>query len=100
MMIQVACVKIDANTKEVDSYKLLTLKQFLQVFRGIQTQAAAIKVRRVIQLSVMMMRCNRVFLRLLMMMKTVPRPLTVLTPLATPAVRWRGPAEQRNIPFN
>ena len=46
MMIQVACVKIDANTKEVDSYKLLTLKQFLQVFRGIQTQAAAIKVRR------------------------------------------------------
>jgi len=41
--VKVACVKIDANTKEVDSYKLLTLKQFLQVFRGIQTQAAAIK---------------------------------------------------------
>jgi len=41
--VKVACVKIDATTKEVDSYKLLTLKQFLSVFRGLQTQAAAIK---------------------------------------------------------
>jgi len=41
--VRVACVKVEASTKAVDSYRLLTLKQFLSVFKSLQTQTAAIK---------------------------------------------------------
>jgi len=41
--VRVACVKVDAESKDVDSYRLLTLKQFLAVFKSLQTQTAAIK---------------------------------------------------------
>jgi len=50
--VRVACVKVrpvhaegqvEASTKEVDSYRLLTLKQFLAVFKSLQTQTAAVK---------------------------------------------------------
>ena len=35
--------QVEASTKAVDSYRLLTLKQFLSVFKSLQTQTAAIK---------------------------------------------------------
>uniref|UniRef100_U5EX62 RING finger protein 141 n=1 Tax=Corethrella appendiculata TaxID=1370023 RepID=U5EX62_9DIPT len=35
--VRIACVKIDPQTKKIDSYKLLTLKKFLQVFQVFQT---------------------------------------------------------------
>jgi len=41
--VRVACVKVDADSKAVESYRLLTLKQFLAVFKSLQTQTAAIK---------------------------------------------------------
>jgi len=41
--VRVACVKVDAESKGVDSYRLLTLKQFLAVFKSLQTQTAAIR---------------------------------------------------------
>jgi len=41
--VRVACVKVDATSKGVDSYRLLTLKQFLAVFKSLQTQTAAIR---------------------------------------------------------
>jgi len=41
--VKVACVKVDATSKGVDSYRLLTLKQFLAVFKSLQTQTAAIR---------------------------------------------------------
>jgi len=41
--VRVACVKVDVDSKGVDSYRLLTLKQFLAVFKSLQTQTAAIK---------------------------------------------------------
>jgi len=40
--VRVACVKVDSDTKEVDSLRLLNLKQFLAVHRSIQIQAAAV----------------------------------------------------------
>ena len=36
-------VQVDAESKGVDSYRLLTLKQFLAVFKSLQTQTAAIR---------------------------------------------------------
>ena len=36
-------MQVDAESKDVDSYRLLTLKQFLAVFKSLQTQTAAIK---------------------------------------------------------
>jgi len=41
--VRVACVKVDASSKAVDSYRLLTLKQFLAIFKSLQTQTAAIR---------------------------------------------------------
>ena len=41
--VQVACVKVDSSSQEVDSYRLLNLKQFLAVFRSLQTQTAALR---------------------------------------------------------
>ena len=41
--VRVACVKVEASTKSVDSYRLLTLKQFLAVFKSLQTQTAAVR---------------------------------------------------------
>ena len=41
--VRVACCKVDASTKEVDSYRLLTLKQFLAIFKSLQTQTAALQ---------------------------------------------------------
>ena len=38
-----ACVKVDSSSQEVDSYRLLNLKQFLAVFRSLQTQTAALR---------------------------------------------------------
>ena len=39
---RVACCKVDANTKEIESYRLLTLKQFLAIYKSLQTQTAAL----------------------------------------------------------
>lgn len=44
--VRVACVKVDASSKSVDSYRLLTLKQFLAVFKSLQTQTAAIRCEK------------------------------------------------------
>ena len=41
--VRVACCKVDASSKEVDSYRLLTLKQFLAIFKSLQTQTAALQ---------------------------------------------------------
>lgn len=39
--VRIACVKVDPSTKKVECYKLLNLKQFLQVFRTFQTNLHA-----------------------------------------------------------
>lgn len=39
--VRIACVKVDPTTKKVECYKLLNLKQFLQVFRTFQTNLHA-----------------------------------------------------------
>uniref|UniRef100_A0A182RL75 RING finger protein 141 n=1 Tax=Anopheles funestus TaxID=62324 RepID=A0A182RL75_ANOFN len=39
--VRIACVKIDPETKKIDCFKLLTLQQFLQVFRTFQTNLHA-----------------------------------------------------------
>jgi len=41
--VRVACCKVDAASQEVDSYRLLTLKQFLAIFKSLQTQTAALR---------------------------------------------------------
>ena len=41
--VRVACCKVDSDTKEVDSYRVLTLKQFLAIFKSLQTQTAALR---------------------------------------------------------
>ena len=41
--VRVACCKVDANTKDVDTYRVLTLKQFLAIFKSLQTQTAALR---------------------------------------------------------
>ena len=40
--VRVACCKVDVSSKAVDSYRLLTLKQFLAIFKSLQTQTAAL----------------------------------------------------------
>ncbi|XP_055523938.1 RING finger protein 141-like [Wyeomyia smithii] len=39
--VRIACVKVDPSNKKVEAYKLLNLKQFLQVFRTFQTNLHA-----------------------------------------------------------
>ncbi|XP_071452891.1 RING finger protein 141-like isoform X2 [Hetaerina americana] len=39
--VRIACVKMDASTKKVESYRLLTLSQFLRVFRTLKCQIEA-----------------------------------------------------------
>ncbi|XP_058827827.1 RING finger protein 141-like [Topomyia yanbarensis] len=39
--VRIACVKVDPSTKKVECYKLLNLKQFLQVFRTFQNDLHA-----------------------------------------------------------
>ncbi|KFB36805.1 AGAP000736-PA-like protein [Anopheles sinensis] len=39
--VRIACVKIDPETRKIDCFKLLTLQQFLQVFRTFQTNLHA-----------------------------------------------------------
>lgn len=41
--VRIACVKIDAETKNIDSYRCLNLKQFLRVYNSLKTQSAAIR---------------------------------------------------------
>ena len=41
--VRVACVKIDAGSKEIDSYRCLNLKQYLRVYNSLRTQSAAVK---------------------------------------------------------
>lgn len=40
--VRIACVKIDSTTKNIDSYRCLTLKQYLRVFNSLKTQSAAV----------------------------------------------------------
>jgi len=40
--VRIACVKIDSATKNIDSYRCLTLKQYLRVFNSLKTQSAAV----------------------------------------------------------
>lgn len=39
--VRIACIKVDLSTNKIDTYRLLTLGQFLKVFRSIQNQFAA-----------------------------------------------------------
>ncbi|XP_055638054.1 RING finger protein 141-like [Toxorhynchites rutilus septentrionalis] len=39
--VRIACVKVDPTSKQVECYKLLNLRQFLQVFRTFQTDLHA-----------------------------------------------------------
>uniref|UniRef100_A0A182K261 RING finger protein 141 n=1 Tax=Anopheles christyi TaxID=43041 RepID=A0A182K261_9DIPT len=39
--VRIACVKIEPETRKIDCFKLLTLQQFLQVFRTFQTNLHA-----------------------------------------------------------
>ncbi|CAB4055983.1 unnamed protein product [Lepeophtheirus salmonis] len=40
--VKVACVKVDSTSKEVDSYKPLNLREFLQVYNSLVHTAAAV----------------------------------------------------------
>ena len=44
--VRVACVKIDASSKAIDSYRCLNLKQYLRVYNSLRTQSAAVKSSR------------------------------------------------------
>ncbi|KAJ1529771.1 hypothetical protein ONE63_006518 [Megalurothrips usitatus] len=39
--VRIACIKIDMSTNKIDTFRLLTLGQFMKVFRSIQNQFAA-----------------------------------------------------------
>ena len=41
--VRVACCKVDSSSKAVESYRLLTLKQFLAIYKSLQTQTAALR---------------------------------------------------------
>ena len=41
--VRIACVKIDVLSKNIDSYRCLTLKQYLRVYNSLKSQSAAIK---------------------------------------------------------
>lgn len=41
--VRVAAVKVDAATKAIDSYRCLSLKQYLRVYNALKTQSAAVK---------------------------------------------------------
>ena len=41
--VRVACCKVDSPSKAVESYRLLTLKQFLAIYKSLQTQTAALR---------------------------------------------------------
>lgn len=41
--VRIACVKIDAETKNIDSYRCLNLKQYLKVYNSLRTQSAAVR---------------------------------------------------------
>ncbi|XP_067000317.2 RING finger protein 141 [Anabrus simplex] len=43
--VRIACVKVDASTRQVDSYRLLNLSEFLKVFQTLQCQLMAAKQR-------------------------------------------------------
>lgn len=43
--VRVACVKLDSDTKAVESCRLLNLKEFLAVYKSVQTQAAALRAQ-------------------------------------------------------
>jgi len=40
--VRIACVKLDAASKNIDSYRCLNLKQYLRVFNALKTQTAAV----------------------------------------------------------
>ncbi|KAF7271935.1 hypothetical protein GWI33_015233 [Rhynchophorus ferrugineus] len=40
--VQIACAKVDTATKKVLSYRLLTLSEFLKVFKNFQCQTSAV----------------------------------------------------------
>jgi len=40
--VRVACVKLDANSKQVDSYRCYNLKQYLRVYNSLKAQTAAV----------------------------------------------------------
>ncbi|XP_023339513.1 RING finger protein 141 [Eurytemora carolleeae] len=42
--VRVACVKVDAESKSIDSLRLLNLKQFLAVHRSLHSQASALNL--------------------------------------------------------
>ena len=41
--VRIACVKIDAESKNIDSYRCLNLKQYLRVYNSLKSQSAAVK---------------------------------------------------------
>lgn len=41
--VRVACVKLDAVSKEIDSYRCLNLKQYLRVYNSLRSQTAAVR---------------------------------------------------------
>ncbi|XP_022900921.1 RING finger protein 141-like [Onthophagus taurus] len=41
--VQIACIKIDPSTNQVNTYRLLSLKEFLQVFQTLKCQFAAVE---------------------------------------------------------
>ena len=41
--MRIACVKLDASTKNIDSYRCLNLKEYLKVYNSLRTQSAAVK---------------------------------------------------------
>lgn len=40
--VQIACVKVDPETNKIDSYRLLSLPEFLKVFKTLTSQYSAI----------------------------------------------------------
>lgn len=42
--VRIACVKLDAQTKNIDSYRCLNLKQYLKVYNSLRSQSAAVPI--------------------------------------------------------
>ena len=41
--VRIACVKLDAESKNIDSYRCLNLKQYMRVYNSLKAQSAAVK---------------------------------------------------------
>lgn len=60
--VQIACVKVDPESKQIESYKFLSLKQFLRVFKTFQShlQVMVSSEKQQVRVDLLLFNCVRV----------------------------------------